>query len=82
MSNYFYFVGERDGIQVKGRAPEPEKFGLEWFRIRMRDEGFDPEGNQVCGLSFSDPIKFNNMMDVYDDFSIHARSKEETSLDK
>ena len=82
MSNYFNFLCETDGTQFKGRPPEPETFGLEWFRIRMRDEGFDPEGNQVFGLSFSDPIKFNNMMDVYDDFSIHARSKEETSLDK
>ena len=74
MSNYFNFLCETDGIQFKGRPPEPETFGLDWYRIRLQDEGFDPDGNQVFGLKFSDPVKFNNIMDVYDDISVHARS--------
>lgn len=71
MNNYFNMLCETDGLRFKGRPPEPETFGYEWRKLLL-NETIDESGDVEYSLSFGDPVKFNNIMDIYDDIKIYG----------
>lgn len=74
MTNYINPLCDTDGLQFKGRPPEPETFAMKWHDILAELNGvmFPKEEDGICAFYYDDPVKFNDILDVFDEFSMQG----------
>lgn len=72
MSNFINPLCKTDKLQFAERPPEPEEFGYKW---RLILDGVEEEEvclGAVCDICFRDPVRYNNILDIFDDLTIEA----------
>lgn len=73
-------LSETDGLFFKNTPPEPEEFGYNFKEeLGMLTEWKNKDGDTI--LTFSDPIKFNNILDMMDEFKIQVIGTNDDSID-
>lgn len=72
MTNYVNPLCYTDGLQFKGRPPEPETFAMKWRDILAEVNGtaISKDEDGVCAFYFKDPVKYNDILDVIDAFKM------------
>ena len=77
-SAYICPLAQTDGLFFKDTPPEPESFAYNFKREMGAMTEWTTEDGTVI-LSITDPVKFNNVIDIIDEFNISQLGKEETN---
>lgn len=74
LTNYVNPLTETNGLYFKDSPPEPETFAYDRWRESLSvEEHPNGDGTATVAIEFTDPVLFNNILDVVD--NIHIRQK-------